>query len=232
MKNYIAICDDEVTWRKQALDTVKLYEIKCKKDFEINLYKSAEDFLIKNQSTDILLLDIQMKDISGIDLKNKLSSKLSNEAIIFMTNYDSWIKEAFGRNVYGFLDKPIKEKDLFELFNQILLDQEIFTELEYSKNKFISTANIVFIKAIDKYIEIYTADGNVVTGYIGLGECEKRLPHNGFMRIHKSYIINFEYVESVGVHVKMINNKEIRIGMGKAKMVQEKYCSYAKMRAR
>lgn len=231
MRCSIAICDDEKLWTDCAYDAVMSYQEQRKIVYNIQCFSSAEEYLSQNNTADILLLDIKMESLTGIELKNMLSPKLRSEAIIFMTNYSNYMPEAFGKNVYGFLEKPMNEEKLFELLDQVMENLELEVELGIGENRFISSSDILYIKAIDKYVEVYMNSG-MVTGYISLKECEDMLPEKSFMRIHKSYIIHLEYIEKLGTEVKMTDGVNLKVGRGKLKILRERYFHYAKLRAR
>lgn len=97
----IAICDDNANDRNEMIRYCKQYGAKKNYDFILQEYERGED-LLENLNADILLLDIKMDGLDGIEIKNMLQHQKSRMGILFLSNYLEAIPEAFGRQVYGF----------------------------------------------------------------------------------------------------------------------------------
>lgn len=230
-KIIIGICDDENYWLEQIKKYVIAYsKIYCK-DIEIKTYQSAEDYLKKEDMVDIILLDIEMNEISGIELKDILSKRMENEAIIFISGYNALVWEAFGKNVYGFLHKPIVKEKLYTILNKIIDEKGNVIDLLVNDDKYILSSNIVYIKSIDKYIKIYTEQEEYI-GYFSLKECELKLCSYGFKRVQKSYLVNFEHIVKIENNIKLDNGLQIRIARGKVKEIKSEFLEYVRKKAR
>ncbi len=140
MKFHIAICDDDFQQRNLLYMFVEKYMKYKNVLFDITLFSSGEELLEMNKTYDILILDIIMSKVSGIDVKEKLFEKRNSSNIIFLTNHDTYIKNAFGKYVYAYVNKKdyqvltkfidiiIKEKlekGIYKMNNSIFISSEI-----------------------------------------------------------------------------------------------------------
>ncbi len=225
------ICDDAELWRNQMSGCVQDYIAERQIEGECLIYASAEEYVEAGKAVDILLLDIEMDGMSGIELKNLLAAKGSEERILFATSYQEYIRDAFGRNVYGFIDKPVDKEDVYSRFDRIVQEIEECVEIPLGRGRSVLSDKIMYIKAVNKYVEIHTTDA-VEIGYYGLKEYEEMLPVLPFRRVHRSYVVNYEYVRQLGSVILMKDGKEIRARRGDVKQIKTGYFDFIRARAR
>jgi len=166
---------------------------------------------IENLNPEILFLDIQLSDGTGFDLINKIDY---NGKIIFVTAYDEFALRAFEINALDYLMKPISEERLESAISRIKseeqeIDSEILGKLKYDDRVMVSTRNsihfieiknIIVIEASGDYTFVQTSEGKRYLTTKSMQEWEKRLPDQHFMRIHRSYIVNFSFIEKTDKH--------------------------------
>jgi two-component system LytT family response regulator len=199
------IVDDERLARKELtsmlgeFDNVELIG-------EADSVASATD-LINSSSPDVIFLDIQMPGESGFELANKTDL---DAKIIFVTAYDEYALRAFEVNALDYLMKPINPKRLKQAVDRILesadekpeegkklnYDDNLFIPLN-SKFRFVKVSSILSIKSAGDYSEVITSDGTKGLVLKSMKEWESRLPEKYFTRIHRSTIINMEYVDKL-----------------------------------
>ncbi len=165
--------------------------------------------LIKKDSPDVIFLDIQLSGESGFDLFDKTEIKAK---IIFITAHDQYAIRAFEVNALDYLLKPIRKDRLTQAINRLLPanereeTRESNNKLEYGdvvylmisgSLKFIKVSHLKCITAERNYSNIIYGDGKKELISKTLADWEKILPEKYFVRIHRSTIINFEYVEKV-----------------------------------
>lgn len=161
---------------------------------------------LKENEIDILFLDIQMPNLTGIDLLKSLSNP---PLTIFTTAYSEHAVESFELNATDYLLKPISFNRFFKTANKILniLNQQTTltnnnTTPEYlfvksdGKAVKLNFKDILFIESLEKYARFYTKENTVVT-LMSLTKLETVLPSDNFMRIHKSYIANLQKIISI-----------------------------------
>lgn len=166
---------------------------------------------IKECSPDILFLDIQLAEGTGFDLLNKVDFA---GKVIFVTAFDEFAFRAFEINALDYLLKPISQERLQETINKIKdtpdksktenLNDTIkykYTDrilvMDKSLIRFILLDTINVISAARDYSMIETLDGKKSIIMRSMGEWENRLPHEHFVRIHRSYIVNMNHIERI-----------------------------------
>ncbi len=163
--------------------------------------------LIQSMEPDVIFLDIQLHGETGFDLLDKadISSK-----IIFITAYDQYAIRAFEVNALDYLLKPIKKERLSKAIQKLLPEEESsfgprnrvrYDDVIYliinGSLKFIKVALLKCIIAEGKYSYIFYGESKKDIVSKTLQEWEDILPQKYFVRIHRSTIVNFEYVEKV-----------------------------------
>ena len=227
----IGICDNEDEWRNQILECIMEYISDCQQTIECRMYASAEEYLQAERHADILLLETGMTGMSGIELKDRLEKTGSREAILFISSHKEQMGEAFGKNVYGFLEKPIQKERLFACLNKIIAERKACVPIRIRKGRYIPSDEIMYVKSIDKYVEIHTID-SIEVGYFSMKECERILSETGFRRVHKSYLIHFRYVIKIEAEIVMQDGRMIRLMRGTVKELKEEYSDYIRRQAR
>ncbi|MCW5920910.1 MAG: response regulator transcription factor [Saprospiraceae bacterium] len=225
MKLTCIIVDDESLARKMLEDNIRQIPFlelarTCKNAFE------AMEALQTNK-VDLMFLDIQMPGMLGTQLLQSLPDK---PMVIFVTAYSNYAVESYDLDVIDYLMKPVSLerftkaafKALEEYRKRHALEHNtpsspsqqktteeqldfFFVNVEYSLVK-IETKNITYIEGMKDYVKIYLEHlKRPVLTKSTLKGIEEKLPPTGFMRVHKSYIVNLSKIES-------IRNREIKIG--------------------
>ena len=163
--------------------------------------------LLDNQEVDLLFLDVQMPELSGIEMAKLINPKTR---IIFTTAYSEYAMTGFDLNVLDYLLKPItferfqqaieKAKDYFQISNQ---EETIIIKSGYDLHK-IRLDEILFIEGSSEYVIFQTLSKRIMS-YQTLKSLELSLPNQQFMRVHRSYIVN-------KMKVNALKNKELLIG--------------------
>jgi len=173
------------------------------------------DYIQKNEA-DLIFLDIQMPEISGINFMKIVGDKLK---YILTTAYSEYALEGYEHNVIDYLLKPIS----FSRFEKSALKaQERFSVHETSSNSYffvkssgqqhkINFDEILYVESIKDYINIKTENHEYIV-LDTLKSMENQLPKN-FVRVHKSFIVNLDKINKIDLrNVFLISGKEIPIG--------------------
>lgn len=182
----------------------------------------AFEFL-KSNTVDLLFLDIQMPLLTGIDLIKSLQPA---PRVIFTTAYRNYAIESYELDIVDYLLKPITFMRFFRAINKYknLAQLPISTEPQQvsepvndhlyvnANKKFIKVLfdQIIFVESIKDYVRIHTEKSEIVTKD-RISEFEHKLPH-GFLRIHRSFIVNTAKVTAFTSKDVEIEEKEIPIG--------------------
>lgn len=184
--------------------------------------------LVEQLKPELLFLDIQMPDINGFEVLEKLSYQ---PYIIFSTAYDQYAIQAFNENSIDYLLKPIEESRFERCINKLLRVNQQSPTIDYAQlNRFFCQLNkkkkataipihtkskillvrcdeIAFCESRDGYVSLITDEGKEHISDLTLSQLEERLPE-AFLRVQKSYIVN---KEKIGEIHKYFNNRLILV---------------------
>lgn len=171
---------------------------------------------IQNNEADLVFLDIQMPELTGINFMKILGDKMK---YILTTAYSEYALEGYEHNIVDYLLKPIslerfrksaeKAKERFSLGKQ---EQSYFFVKASGKQHRISFEDILYIESIRDYVNIKTMEEEFIV-LDTLKSMELQLPENSFARIHKSFIINLNQIKNIGTK-KIIINPDYEIPIG------------------
>ena len=194
----------------------------------VGTFENATEALrfLQEERVDLIFLDIKMPDITGIQLMKSLKYP---PMVIFTTAYGEYALEGFDLEVVDYLLKPVpferflrsatKALELRSMSQQKNGDSSnghvndyIFIKTEYKIIK-INLEDILFIEALKDYTKIYTPHQPVLT-LRSLKSFETRLPAEKFIRVHRSYVVSLNKINSVEKNTVMIANQSIPISDG------------------
>lgn len=175
--------------------------------------------LMSHQRIDLLLLDVEMPRITGLEF---LKSIPSHPLVILITARPEYAVEAFELNVVDFLVKPVKEdrflkaiqraREIHESNNrQVEMGKEFFFIREKGVSSKLLVNDILYIQALGDYVNIYTPNKRYTIHYT-LSAIEKELPASRFMRIHRSYLVAIDKIESVEDGSALVYQTPVPIG--------------------
>jgi len=217
------IVDDE----QHAIDILQHY---IKQTPYLNLVASFTNplealALLGHQKIDLIFLDIQMPELTGIDFIKTIHGK---SKVILTTAYSEFALEGYELYVVDYLMKPIRQTRFLAAVQKVMDqsvvvkesqpkladDDYIFVKTE-SKGKLlrINLADIDFIESFKNYMAIHRG-GQKTLVYTSMKELEERLPKTQFIRVHKSYIISISKITGIEGNLVRIKNvsSEIQIG--------------------
>lgn len=226
-KYHIGICDDETYWQQEIYRYCKLAAIKQQRTLEYHIFSSGKELLDFSEHIDILLLDEEMDGISGQQIKEIFESTNKNTMIIFVTSHNEIIYDSFGKNVYGFLTKPIVEEKFYKLFEKLFskLDTKQYVYLPNSlngKNTILCT-DIMYIEANGSYSTFFLSNGEKSVVRKGITEIDDAIHYKNIARVHKSYIVNFDFAKKILSNNRIVleNSIEVPIARRRKKEVQK-----------
>ncbi len=159
--------------------------------------------IIERLSPDIVFLDIQMPKQSGFDLLEQLSYE---GRVVFVSAYDNFALRAFDVNAFDYLVKPVSEDRIEKMLDRLSKNESSSISCQkfnyedkifISDNKFMKFVNlkeIILIQSTGNYSKIFINNGEKHLLYRALKDWESRLPSNKFCRIHRTSIVNIDYV--------------------------------------
>lgn len=227
----IAICDDNRVFLDQVTDIIKTV-LKC--DNKINKFSSAQELLNYieeyRELIDIVVTDIKMEGIDGLSLAKLLREKAPNIEIIFVTSYTDYIEESFGCDPVSYIVKPVKPESMETAFKKAMSNIEskqkncldIITKTKILR---FPHKEIKYIDSNKRVVTIHTNGGSTEV-MMKLDDVQAKLP-NGFLRVHKSYLVNIYFVASIGCNrVKLVTGEDIPVAKSKYKDIKAGVIKY------
>ena len=206
----IAICEDETLLLNQLADTVKIILDKHSVSHTIELFTSGTALLVR-APFDLLLLDIAMKPLSGLELARKLRTRGDDSKIIFITSYQQYAIEAYDVQAFHYLVKPVDieklEEILLKIYNLIgKEDKQAMVIHQGAIVKKVSFEKILYLEVMNRKIYLHK-NRETIPFYGKLSELEPTLPKE-FFRCHRSYIVNFDHVQRYKKEEIWLDNEE------------------------
>jgi len=237
MKLRCVIIDDEFLARKYLRDYVsKLPMLELAGDFNSPL-KAME--LIKSGEADLIFLDIQMPDITGIEFLKTMDRA---PHVVLTTAYEEYALEGYELNVVDYLLKPFSFERFLRAVNKVqeleeknrkVSDSEpgnVMQKPQLKEDHLIIRADrklykinyedLVYIEGQKAYVTFHTKKKNI-TALASLKELEEQLPSSRFQRIHKSYIVSIHEIESLEGNQVAIGGTQLSVGKSYRRAVEK-----------
>lgn len=224
MKTKCLIIDDEPLARDLIRSHIEKLE-----NFEIvaecgDAMKALQE--LRNHSVDLMFMDIQMPQITGIEFLKTLKHP---PKVIITTAYREYALDGFELDVVDYLLKPITFERFLKSINkfyQITQEEiqnvssgpvnqkteEAFIYVRENKKVIkLHLSEILYIEGLSEYVQIYTGKKKIITK-TSMTNMQEKLPDDGFMRIHKSFIVSMSKIEAFTTHSIEVPGKELPIG--------------------
>ncbi|WP_405292554.1 LytR/AlgR family response regulator transcription factor [Algibacter sp. Ld11] len=235
MKLSSIIVEDEETSREILKNYLKKY---CPNVVILGEASNVEEalVLIRNNDLDLVFLDVEMPYGNAFDLLDKVGDV--NFETVFVTAYNHYAIEALNAHASYYLMKPISIDELIKAVDYVaeikIKENALQDEILVPKTNSITgkitipqldgfevleTADILYCKADDNYTEIYLSNNKKKLVSKTLKYFEDALSNSGFVRVHKSYLVNVnevvKYLKGKGGSVLLSNGKEIMVSASK-----------------
>lgn len=209
MKYRIGICDDERIYLEQIKDIIKNFSERNAFSVDIFEFESGKQFIENGLHLNLLFLDIEMEEQSGIEIKNKLSMLPNSCKIIFVTNYEDRMQEAFGKNVIAFINKK-NLIDIHRYLKRVMNEYHAHRVFSIGDSQ-IDLFDIIYIKADGSYSRIITKNKSYVY-CVYLVDIARRIDIEAFVRCHRSYIVNLRYIKDVTKNqIELFNGERVPV---------------------
>jgi DNA-binding LytR/AlgR family response regulator len=235
--NYsIAICDDNTADLEYVSTLVDEWSRNSQNIVNINIFPSAEAFLFNyedDKDYDILLLDIEMGNMNGIELAKKVREENRSVQIVFITGFPDFIAEGYEVSALHYLIKPVSTDKL-----SAVLDRAV-TNLGKSEKSVIFTVNgealrvsvgdIISVEAFAHSCAVTTVRKKFEVRS-SMSDIEKLLDdsfNHGFIRCHRSYIVGIRYIKSISkTDITLDNEEKIPLSRSNYNAVNQAFICY------
>lgn len=222
----LLICDDEVEFLKSLSEEINSIFTQMNRNVEIHSFQSWDDISDMLFSTcDIAVLDVDYegKTYNGMDIARKLRTYRKDAIIIFVTNFIEYAPEGYEVQAFRYLLKSnLKEylcKYIRQAVEQVDMLQETIKIQINGEVIDISLEHVLYFEVLQHNITVYlqksllSKDIKTYSYYGSLSDLEQKLEPRGFLRIHKSYLVNMRHLRKYQCREALLDNgMTLRVG--------------------
>lgn len=214
----IAICDDEVTTLHQTKKYLTDYP---GTEFIIDEFTSGEALLAAMDEYEIILLDIDMKGMNGIETAKRIRLRDKKVKLIYITNYSDYTTFAFAVHAFAYLQKPLTKRELYKQLDEVFeyMWAPELTLLEFHTEEGIiriPPTEILYFEYLNRRVYLKTLN----TVYIlkrRITDLAGELKGKGFSMPHKSFVVNLYAVKNIkGYDIYLTDNTRIPLSQKKS----------------
>lgn len=233
----IAVCDDNIDELSNMVQLLDLYRTSKNFSCEYAVFPNGFELvsaLEKGKQFDIYCLDIIMPGFMGIDVAKEIRMYNKTAPILFFTSSPEFALESYSVKAINYILKPISKEKLFFTFDELL--DEIKEEKEEASIIVKSTegiqkiliSNLVFAEVIGRNVLYHLRSGKVIECTAAFSAvCDMLLKFTCFIKPHRSYLVNMQYVETIENHQITLQILScVPIAQGKAKEIKQQYLAY------
>ena len=200
----IAICDDDSRDLLKIASLLGVYRHKSKAELTYASFQNPIELLVSMDSEDydVLLLDVLMPGMSGMQTAREIRVRNSRIQIVFLTSSPEYAVESYSVQAHYYLLKPVSEEKLFPILDKLLDDlkkpEDALCIKTQSSVFSLPYGKIESIEVSAKKLYFYLTDGSMreVTGSLADFE-QVLLKRPGFMKVHRSYLVNLQWVQEL-----------------------------------
>lgn len=230
----IAVCDDEKFYREKITALLQKYLSGHQLDSVIDIFCSGEEFLSQSSNAvkyDIVFMDINMEQTDGIETAMRIRAFQSNTYIVFVTAFIKYALDGYKVNAVRYIMKDTLDAAISECMDAILqkmqLRQISFSFIEGEKKLY--TDNLLYVES-KKHKSVFYYQEEQLTKYQiyeKLDDIEKVLNGAGFLRLHKSYLVNMRHIRKISNYIaELSTGEELPIPRIRYQAVKQKFVEY------
>lgn len=228
MSMRIYLCDDELKMQEELLGRVK----KLLPDAVTEVFSSGEQLLeqLERQECDLLLLDIDMPELNGMEVASRLAGLPQKPLLVFVTGHDELVYESFQYHPFGFVRKQFLDAELERMLS------DCGAELEQTKRHFNFRMEGKEVCLLLSELLYFESEGNYVRVYTNTAEyrfrstiaaVEASLGKEGFLRLHKGFLVNQSAIRLFGAEaVELTDGRTLPVGKTYAEEAKQQFMRY------
>lgn len=233
----IAVCDDETAELSRMTDMLDEYMLARNMDFEIFSFQSSAELISRIQNRihfDLLILDIMLPALNGMDAAREIREYDKNVKIIFLTSSPEFAVESYSVGAYYYALKPLEKDKLFSLLDGVLLEidkqaQEYLIVKCKNGIQRLPFNSLIYCEIVNKTILYYLLNGTVLESTGKLAEFEAvLLKYPRFLKPHRSFVINLDFVKSLNKgEILLENGASVPVPRGKFNEIKQAILNYS-----
>ena len=233
----VAFCDDDLSMLNKLQVLLDEYRVKQNREIDYAAFRSPLELLAvieRGIRFDVLLLDVLMPGENGIDMAAEVRRYDSNVKIIFLTSSAEFAVQSYTVDAFFYQLKPIRAESFFRVMDAVLdaCDKEQTGSLILRRKNGITRVELKTLEYCEvshRTLFLHLASGKVLESSGSLDElCSRLEPYGNFLRPHRSYLVNLEYVQHFSARgITMCCLAEIPIPRGKYNEVKNTFLEYS-----
>lgn len=236
---FFAVCDDDEIVCEAISSKIKNFFDTCGIEVMVEEFTSSTKLYecVKNDSRkyDVLVLDIDMPTLNGVELAEKSKAINKDIEIIFVSNREDRVFETFKVLPFGFVRKSrfsVDINNVLKLYIEKRIMTDTFIALKSNNNSVIQKVNvnsIVYIESFRYKQFVYLENGDVIECRMTLEDFESKLAKNDIIKVYKGYLINLKFVQKIENKGIIMNYKDgvlINISRSKVQDIKTIYLNY------
>ena len=208
----VAVCDDDSRELDRILSIIKAYKHERKVPLAYKTFQSATELIshVNSGGYGILLLDILMPGINGMEAAHEIRMLDSEVKIVFLTSSPEFAVQSYAVKAYDYILKPVSKDKLFSILDAVIADDQKtlagLTVKTHSGIARILFSRLAFVEIINRKLYFHMAEGGVqeITSSLTAFE-EELLARPEFVKVHRSYIVNLWHMSELAQN-KFITN--------------------------
>ena len=227
----IAICEDNLEQISKLREIIHEWFLNKSIYYNLDVYNNAESFLFSylDKSYDLLLLDIEMHQMNGIELAKTLRNNNDMLPIIFITGFSEYMNQGYDVEALHYLLKPLDKEKFFSVLERYIQKYQSNDTIIIpctDKTIHINQDNIMYCEAYGKSTQIYVFKGDALNSKINIGKLSKML-NQDFINCHRSYLVNLRFIQSINkIDITLDNGFKIPLSRRMYKEVNQKFIEY------
>ena len=232
----VAFCDDDLSVLKELSVLMDRYRVERNQDITYAAFHSPLELMAeveRGTGLDIIFLDVLMPGQNGISTAKEIRKHDTSVKIIYLTSSAEYAVDSYSVGAYFYQLKPIWQESFYRLMDSVLSEcrrDEENSLILRSKTGItrLDLDKLQYCEVIGRTLLFHRKDGDVLDSGGKLDDlCEQLKDYDCFIRCHRSYLINMDYVQNItSKAVTMTDGTQIPIPHGKYSELKDKFFSY------
>lgn len=231
----IAVCDDDEPEISRVRKLIAEYQANHNINIDCRYFTNSTDFLceLRGGEYDLVLLDVPMPGVSGIQVAQELRELDKNVRLIFVSASPEFAVESYNVGAYHYLLKPVAADSFFALLDKIGGELSVQAEQGFvlkSRDGVVQIAfsKLAYVEVINKTVFFHLTDGTVREVTATLADFEETLlSRPEFLKTHRSYLVNLRYIQAIDITcVIMKNGDSVPVSRQRRSQIQDAYMHF------
>ena len=233
----LAFCDDDLSELQTIQTLLDRYRVARNQEIRHTAFQNAWDLLAeveRGTRYDVLLLDVLMPGQNGIEVAGELRQYDNNVKIIFLTSSPEFAVQSYAVGAYFYQLKPIWEESFYRIIDAALeachkeQSDSLILRCKTGITR-VALNQLEYCEVIRRSLLLHKTDGTVLEAAGSMDSlCESLAEHRNFLRIHRSYLVNLEHIQTIMPKTLVMSSRaELPIPRGRYNDIKDAYLEHA-----